>query len=198
MSKTIPNVTDKILYFVKEFIDENSISPTVREISAGTGICKTTVNKYLMQMRETGVLDYRGKRGIKTKEQIMTNRKKKKVPVLGSVACGLPKFAEENIEEYVELPISIFGEGNFFLLHADGDSMINAGIDDGDLILIRQQNTAEPGQIVIALIGDTTTLKRFYPENNQIRLHPENNEFDDIYVDNCIIQGIAVKVIKDL
>ena len=123
-----------------------------------------------------------------------------RVPVLGSIACGIPKFAEENIEEYVRLPVSLFGKGDFFILRAYGDSMIEAGIEDGDLVLIRQQNIADEGQIVVALIDDEATLKRFYPEpqKHRIRLHPENSHMDDIFVDHCEIQGVAVKVLKDL
>ena len=121
-------------------------------------------------------------------------------PILGRIACGIPKFAEENIEEYVRLPVALFGKGNFFILRAYGDSMIEAGIDDGDLVLIRQQNYADEGQIVVALMEDDATLKRYYPEpeNQRIRLHPENSRMDDIYVDYCEIQGVAVKVLKDL
>ena len=106
-----------------------------------------------------------------------------------------------NIEEYVQLPTAIFGKGDFFLLRASGDSMIEAGIDDGDLVLVRHQDHADPGQIVVALIGeDEATLKRFYPEPSKgiIRLHPENQVLDDIIVENCSIQGVAVHVVKAL
>jgi len=120
--------------------------------------------------------------------------------VLGSVSCGVPRFAEENIEEYVSLPEALFGRGEFFILKAKGDSMIDAGIDDGDLVVIKQQSSAEDGQIVVALMDDEATLKRFYRDekNKRIRLHPENESMEDIFVDDCMIQGIAVKVIKDL
>ena len=121
-------------------------------------------------------------------------------PILGKVSCGVPKFAEENIEEYVRLPVALFGRGQFFILRANGDSMIEADINDGDLVLIRQQNYADEGQIVVALMDDEATLKRYYPEpeKQRIRLHPENSRMDDIYVSDCIIQGVAVKVLKDL
>ena len=121
-------------------------------------------------------------------------------PILGKVSCGVPKFAEENIEEYVRLPVALFGRGQFFILRANGDSMIEADINDGDLVLIRQQNYADEGQIVVALMDDEATLKRYYPEPEKqlIRLHPENSRMDDIYVSDCIIQGVAVKVLKDL
>lgn len=120
--------------------------------------------------------------------------------LLGCVSCGVPKFAEENIEEYVRLPIALFGRGQFFILRANGDSMIEANIDHGDLVLIRQQNYADEGQIVVALMDDEATLKRYYPEpeNRRVRLHPENKQMDDIFVDNCVIQGVAVNVLKDL
>lgn len=183
--------------FVSDYTDNNGISPTMQEVADGVGSSKATVQRYIAQLCEDGILDYSGYR-------TMTSTKTKaaaiRVPVLGTIACGIPKFAEENIEEYVRLPVALFGKGNFFILRAYGDSMIEAGIDNGDLVLIRQQNYADEGQIVVALMEDEATLKRFYPEpkKHRIRLHPENSRMDDIYVDNCEIQGIAVKVLKDL
>ena len=183
--------------FVTTFTDDNGISPTMQEVADGVGSSKATVQRYIAQMCEDGIISYSGWRTMtatRTKAAVVP------VPILGTVACGIPKYAEENIEEYVRLPVALFGKGNFFILRAYGDSMIEAGIDDGDLVLIRQQNTADEGQIVVALMEDEATLKRFYPEpeNQRIRLHPENTRMDDIYVDNCEIQGVAVKVLKDL
>lgn len=183
--------------FVCDFTDKTGISPTMQEVADGVGSSKATVQRYIAQLCEDGVLDYSGYRTMtstKTKMQAV------RVPVLGTIACGIPKYAEENIEEYVRLPVALFGQGNFFILRAYGDSMVEAGIDDGDLVLIRQQNYADEGQIVVALIEDDATLKRFYPEpeNGIIRLHPENHTMEDIIVENCIIQGVAVKVLKDL
>lgn len=183
--------------FVSDYTDSNGISPTMQEVANGVGSSKATVQRYIAQLCDDGILDYSGYR-------TMTSTKTKaaaiRVPVLGTIACGIPKFAEENIEEYVRLPVALFGKGNFFILRAYGDSMIEAGIDNGDLVLIRQQNYADEGQIVVALMEDEATLKRFYPEpkKHRIRLHPENSRMDDIYVDNCEIQGVAVKVLKDL
>ena len=183
--------------FVSDYTDSNGISPTMQEVADGVGSSKATVQRYIAQLCEDGILDYSGYR-------TMTSTKTKaaaiRVPVLGTIACGIPKFAEENIEEYVRLPVALFGKGNFFILRAYGVSMIEAGIDNGDLVLIRQQNYADEGQIVVALMEDEATLKRFYPEpkKHRIRLHPENSRMDDIYVDNCEIQGVAVKVLKDL
>lgn len=183
--------------FVCDYTDKTGISPTMQEVADGVGSSKATVQRYIAQLCEDGVLDYSGYRTMtstKTKMQAV------RVPVLGTIACGIPKYAEENIEEYVRLPVALFGQGNFFILRAYGDSMVEAGIDDGDLVLIRQQNYADEGQIVVALIEDDATLKRFYPEpeNGIIRLHPENHTMEDIIVENCIIQGVAVKVLKDL
>lgn len=183
--------------FVSDYTDSNGISPTMQEVADGVGSSKATVQRYIAQLCDDGILDYSGYR-------TMTSTKTKaaaiRVPVLGTIACGIPKFAEENIEEYVRLPVALFGKGNFFILRAYGNSMIEAGIDNGDLVLIRQQNYADEGQIVVALMEDEATLKRFYPEpkKHRIRLHPENSRMDDIYVDNCEIQGVAVKVLKDL
>ena len=183
--------------YINSFTDNYGISPTMQEVADGVGVSKATVHRYVSQLCENGVIDFSGARTMtstKMKQQAIS------VPVLGDVACGIPKFAEENIEEYVRLPVALFGQGQFFILRAHGDSMVEAGIEDGDLVLIRQQNTAEEGQIVVALMEDEATLKRFYPEpeNHRIRLHPENIHMTDIFVDKCEVQGVAVKVLKDL
>lgn len=186
--------------YIDEYRDKNGVSPSVREIADGTGLSVATISRYLSYMREKGMLDYEGHRNIITKKVKQTNAYTVKVPVLGVVSCGLPKFAEENIEEYVRLPVALFGTDDFFILRANGDSMIEAGIGDGDLVLVRHQSFADPGQIVVALVGDEATLKRYYPEPNRrrVRLHPENSNMQDIFVPDCIIQGIAVKVLKDV
>ena len=120
--------------------------------------------------------------------------------ILGAVSCGVPTLEEEYAEEYVSLPVSMFGNGTFFLLRANGESMIDAGISPGDLVLVRKQSEAMDGDIVVALVGNENTLKRYFvdKENQKIRLHPENKTMKDIIVSDCEIQGVAVKVIKDL
>ncbi len=186
-----------IKQFISDFVDRNGYSPSLAEIVNGTGIAQTSVYRYMNAMIERGELQRPGRRSV-----IPTNAKPGavRVPIVGTIACGTPILAEENIEEYVRLPVSLFGEGNYFILRASGDSMIEAGIEDGDLVVIRQQNYANDGQIVVALMEDEATLKRYYPEpeKHRIRLHPENSQMKDIYVQNCEIQGVAVKVIKDL
>lgn len=183
--------------FICEYTDKSGVSPTLQEVAEGVGISKATACRYVSCLCEAGVLDHAGHRTLTSAK---ANRQSVRVPVLGSVACGIPKYAEENIEEYVRLPASLFGQGSFFILRAYGDSMTEAGIDDGDLVLIRQQNCADEGQIVVALIEEEATLKRFFPEpaHHRVRLHPENPRMDDIFVDDCVIQGVAVKVFKDL
>ena len=183
--------------FINDYTEKNGKSPTVREIQAAVGLGLGTVSRYLSHMRENGMLDYSGCRNITTHEARITRNEMTKVPVLGSVSCGVPKLAVENIEEYVRLPIALFGKGEFFILRANGDSMIEANIDHGDLVVVRQQNYADEGDIVVALMEEEATLKRYYPEPEQrrIRLHPENSRLADIYVENCFVQGVAVKVI---
>ena len=163
-------------------------SPTLADIAGGLGLAKSTVSKYLKRMKEEGKVDFAGHRNIVTRRMREDAEGLCRVPVLGAVACGLPILAEENIEEYVRVPVALFGRGEFF----------GAGIEDGDLVLVRRQETAEYNQIVVALIGDEATLKRFRPESGYIRLHAENPRYDDILVESCLLQGVAVKVIRDL
>ena len=127
-------------------------------------------------------------------------KKYRQIPVLGEIACGDPILAEENIEEYVSLPTAIFGKGDFFILRASGQSMIEAGIDDGDLVVVKKQVEANDGDIVVALVDNQNTLKRYFrdDENKKIILHPENKKMKDIIVDECCIQGVACHIIKEL
>ena len=175
-----PAYFDLLIRFIDDYIDNYGRSPSTQEIAGGTGLSPATVSRYLSRMREDGIIDYSGHRNIVTKRNSATETNA--VPVLGSVSCGIPKFAEEKIEEYVKLPVSLFGKGDFFLLRASGNSMIEAGIDSGVLVLVRRQDYAAPGQIVVALMEEEATLKRYYPEpqNGYIRLHPENKDLDDI------------------
>ena len=193
-----PDYFELLVRFIDDYIDSHGRSPSTREIAGGTGLSLATVSRYLSHMRENGMIDYAGHRNIVTKRNSISAAETNGVPVLGAVSCGIPKFAEENIEEYVKLPVALFGRGDFFLLRASGNSMIEAGIDDGDMVLVKRQDFAQPGQIVVALMEEEATLKRYYPEphENRIRLHPENSELEDIIVSSCIIQGIASMVFK--
>lgn len=117
-------------------------------------------------------------------------------PLVGNIACGQPSFAVEQIEESFALPKAIFGNGKLFMLRAFGNSMVEAGINKGDLLVLRQQNYAEDGEIVVALIDGNATLKRLYHRGGKIILHPENKEMQDIVVKNCEVQGVLVSCIK--
>ena len=189
-----------IIDFINDYHLENYTTPTMQEIADKFNLAKSSASRYVAVMRENGMLEHtKGKSGMKT----LSMNKFDNVslaPVVGTVACGKPLLAEENVETYLPLPTSILGKGKFFILKAHGDSMKNAGINDGDYVIVRKQNYAEVGQIVVALVEDEATLKRYYLDNDrkQVRLHPENDKYEDMYFDNIIIQGVAVKVIADV
>ena len=178
-------------------------APSVQDIANHLGLSKTTTLYHLKRMKEEGRIESKGNRGYYTIAQL-ADRSTTIAPILGRVACGTPLYAAENIEDYIRLPEALFGKGDFFFLRAKGSSMIGAGIDNGDLVLIRHQNTADPGQIVVAFDADKeeATLKRYFPEpeKGRVRLHPENPECDEIYipVERFRIQGVAVNAIKKL
>ena len=190
--------------YLNSYREKYKTTPSIRQIERDTGIPNSTVSRYLLYMEKEGRIEYAGgRRNILTKKAKKIADRTVSVPVVGSIACGIPILAEENIEEYVPLPESVFGSGRFFILHAAGDSMTGAGIDDGDLVVIRQQSTAEPGQIVVALIGkQDATLKRYRPDpvTDRAELLPANDRYDPITVgpdEELTIQGVAVKIIKD-
>ena len=194
-----PDTMDAIVEYVNRYHLRNYHSPTLAEIADELGIVRSTVYKYLVEMNARGMILYDG-REIETTVTRKVRHETTSAAILGSIACGLPQYAEENIEEYVSLPVSMFGRGEFYILRASGESMIEAGIDSGDLVVIRKQNYADEGDIVVALVENETTLKRFYKDKRRrmIRLHPENKDMTDIYVRECVIQGVAVHVIKAL
>lgn len=200
-----PHRFELIEDFINSYKARHQKSPAMQEIADGTGISKTMVLSYIKAMKADGRLDYEGVRGLITKRDQKTLHKITGIPVVGDIACGLPLFAEENIEEYVDLPESWVGTGRFFALHANGESMKNIGINNGDIVIIRQQDTAETGQVIVALVDENTaTLKRYhpFPEEQIVELRPENDDFETQVIDlkerSFAIQGIAVKVLKDI
>ena len=184
---------------VEDYFDDYTRSPSVREIANMTGISKSTVQRYIEIMERVGIIT-RTDDGIETPYISKTEKNMVSVAKLGRIPCGPLDEKEEYIEGYVKLPESFVGKGKFFILTASGDSMIEAGIDDGDMIIIKQQETARKDDIVVALAGGQSTLKRYMPDPSikKIRLHPENSSMQDIIVDNCQVQGVAIKVIKSL
>ena len=195
------NVFNAIIDFINNYYLENNCVPTLQEIADAVHLNKSNISRNLQAMKERGLIEVSGGwRGVKTKKIAKILSDAVRIPVVGSIACGTPMLAEENIESYIPISISILGAGTFFALRAKGNSMINANICDGDFVIVKQQNTAEEGQIVVALIDDEATLKRFYidKKKRKIRLHPENDEMEDMFFDKVDIQGVAVKVIKDI
>lgn len=192
-------IKTEIINYIDKYYFANGKSPSIREIADGVDIAKSTVYDYIVKMTEEGIITNSKNKGICTPTINKTNCTMCSVAIVGSITCGPLSFAEENITEYIKLPASLFGKGEIFGLYANGDSMINAGIEDGDLVFIRKQNTAEEGQIIVALVNDETTLKRFYKDtkNKKFILHPENEKYEDIIVNDLIIQGIVTKVLKD-
>lgn len=195
------SVFDAIIKFVDEYYCANGKTPTLQEIADKVKLDKSNVSRNLKVMKERGLIDLnRGWGGVKTNKIQKRVLEMTDVPIVGTIACGTPMLAEENIERYIPMPKVLLGNGTFFALHAKGDSMINANINDGDFVIVRQQNTANEGDIVVALIENEATLKRYYLDNakKKVRLHPENDEMEDMYFDSINIQGVAVKVLKDL
>jgi repressor LexA len=139
--------------------------------------------------------------GLETNKMRKATRNIMMVPMVGNIACGTPILAEENIESYLTISGDFLGQGEFFALRAQGDSMINVGINDGDYVVIRKQSFADEGQIVVAMVNNCDcTLKRYFidRQKKKVRLHPENDEMEDMYYKEVAIQGVAIKVIKNI
>ena len=187
---------DNMEKFIIDYQKKKGRSPSFREVMKALNMSSLNlVRMYILALENSGRIERTRLGNI----DMLPKLKPSGVaitPIVGSIACGQPVDAMENIEESVALPRTIFGAGNLFLLHAKGDSMVEADIHNGDLVVIRQQNTAENGEIVVAMINGETTLKRFYKKNGKIILHPENKIMDDIIVKNCEIQGVLVSCIK--
>ena len=185
--------------YIEEYQFEFHRTPSMELIGDAVGTVKSNVSKYLVEMEQLGMI-HRDKRSIIIHSKVQSSPKLNRVPILGNISCGTPEYAEENYEEYVPLPAALFGEGEFFILRARGTSMIEAGIDPDDLVVVRKQQSADEGDIIVALVDNETTLKRFYIDKEQkcVRLHPENKTMKDIFVKDCYIQGVAQNVIKTL
>ncbi len=189
----------QIKFYIEERCEQGGRIPPLREIAEDLGISKSTLQRYMNYMSEQGIIS-RGDYGYESLEQARTERTVS-VAKLGYVPCGPLTEEYECIDGYVRLPASFVGNAKkCFLLTACGNSMIDVGINDGDLVLVRQQENAEYNDIVVALVDNEVTLKRYRPDpaNRRIILHPENKRMKDIIVDECIIQGVAIKVIKNL
>lgn len=148
-------------------------------------------------------MDFLGKVFFHPLESIEKHTARKRyllIPVYGDIPCGFPNFIDDELKGYLEIPDEMIGDGEYFVLRAKGDSMVGAGISAGDLVIIKKQNFAEDSQIVVAYVDGETTLKRFYKDDEQklVELRPENDRYKSIYAKDCIILGVAVKIIKDI
>lgn len=198
-----------VLDNIEKHIREKGYGPTVREVCQDLGLSSpSTVHVHLKALEEKGLIkrDPLKSRSISLayplEEANEPNiikpefRNVVTVPLVGNVAAGEPILAEENIEDTITLPTEIVGEAPSFMLSVRGDSMIEAGINDGDYIVVKEQPVANNGDIVVAIVDDGATVKRFYRESNAIRLQPENSSMDPIIVDDCSICGIVVAVFR--
>ncbi len=193
----------EIYAFVNSWLRENGSSPSLRNIADSLNVSRTTVYRYLQEMDRDGAVSYDGN-AIETKEQNRRNTKLSAALLVGSIPCGEAVPEEEYVEDYINIPATLFGTGEFYMLRASGDSMEDAGISDGDLVVIRRQPTAEPGDIVVALVDqDRNTLKRFagFDSEHRAVLQYMNEEVypgRTITVDSLVVQGVAHNVIKTL
>ena len=184
----------EILEYIKDEILKKGYPPTVREICETVHLKSTSsVHSHLESLEKNGYIrrDPTKPRAIEICDDSfqMVRTEMVSIPVVGNVAAGQPILAEENIEEYFPVPADVVPRGESFILNVRGDSMINAGILNGDRLFVNMCSTAENGDIVVALIDDSATVKRFYKENGHIRLQPENDAMDPIIVDDCQIMG---------
>lgn len=204
MRSKSPARMDGISAFVDRFYRDNRRSPSLSEIAKAVGISRATAYRYLVAMNESGMLFYDGKT-ILTKQAGKCSTGYCSAPVVGSIRCGDPELEEELVEEYVSLPTSIFGEGPFYILRAKGDSMVDAGIAEGDLIVIRRQESAEVGDTVVALDEENeNTLKIFGGVDEEtgeaILRYANQKKYPgmEIRTKRLVVQGVAKHVIKDL
>jgi len=195
----------EILDFVRAEIHRRGFPPSVREIGTAVGLSSSsTVHSHLAALEEKGFIrrDPSKPRALEVLDYRDTDRAVdygavQAVPIVGQVAAGLPILAAENIEATISLPVELAGEQTF-ILRVKGESMIEVGIMDGDFVVVRQQSTANNGEIVVAMIDDSATVKRFFKEPERIRLQPENRTMEPIYARDVTILGKVVALFRRL
>lgn len=202
------NILNETLNYIKNYQRNNGKSPTYRTIAKDLSMYYSSLSKverYLRVLKERGDIE-KDSNGMISVADVFNVGNSVLVSLVGNCACGQPMFAEENIEGTYAVPKELLGYGEYFMLRAVGSSMRDAGIFDNDIMFVRKQETAENGQIVIAMIeGCSATAKRFYKERNLIRLHPENDDevdgnrvYEDIIVPDCVILGVVTNVWHDV
>jgi repressor LexA len=192
-----------LLNFIKDFTTRYGYPPSVREMCGGLRISSTaSVYYYLNKLEGMGLISKSPSKNraieIKTKYSDFAKKTSVDIPLIGKIAAGEPILAVENLEEVYPLPRELFGNGELFMLNVKGDSMIDAGIFDGDKIIIKKQTTANNGEIVAALIDGCATVKRLFMRKDKIVLHPENASMQDIVAENVEILGVAAGVIRKI
>lgn len=191
----------EILEYIKETILKKGYPPAVREICEAVHLKSTSsVHSHLETLEKNGYIrrDPTKPRTIEIIDDCfnLSRREVVNVPLIGTVAAGQPLLAEENIENYFPVPVEMLPNNQTFMLRVKGESMINAGIFDGDQIIVEEQNTAHNGEIVVALLDDSATVKRFYKENGHYRLQPENDALDPIIVNEVTILGKVIGLLR--
>ncbi len=202
-----------ILKFIQKQVETKGYPPSVREIGKAVDLSSTaTVHSYLAKLAEKGYIKKENQKGrtlrllkgvdnkeiTKENKNYYTGREMVEVPVIGKITAGEPILAVENVTDTFPIPIDFVGNSESFMLTVRGESMIEAGILNGDYILVKKQNTANNGEIVVALIGEEATVKTFYKEKDHIRLQPENSTMDPIIVPNCEILGKVAGVFRKM
>jgi len=201
MSLKTENKENQVYEYIKETIARVGYPPSTRDIQKALGIGSTsTVHTYLKHLEERELIqkDGRTSRSLRISETVSEPKRSVKVPIVGQVAAGTPILAVENIEGYFDFPLlkRSYMNCELFALRVKGESMIEAGILDGDIIIVRQTPTAENGEIIVALVDDSATVKTFYKENGHFRLQPENKTMKPIIVDSLLILGKVISVMR--
>ena len=195
MKTTNEKIVESVLNYIKETQKNEGKSPSYRQICKQMGFASLrTAQHYVLLLKKRGLISQEDNGQISTPFNL-SKGETIIAPLVGTVACGEPILAEENIEESFQLPTAIFGKKDTMLLRAKGDSMIGVGINDGDLIVAEICNQAEEGQIVVALIDDSATVKTLHFRNKQAILHAENPKYKDIITNELKIQGVVKHVI---
>lgn len=195
---------DDILKFVNKYYQENRKAPTIIQVSKGVGVPRSTTHRYLQELSNRGLLEY-GRGILSAPESAKMKTAYISAPLVGSIQCGSPEEEEEFVEEYVSLPVSMFGKGDFFILRAKGDSMVDAGIEEDDMIVIERNCPVKIGDIVVALDPDNqNTLKRYggfdKTERRYILKYENEAKYPgaEIKVKSFMVQGVARHVVKSL
>lgn len=194
MSEKSKSKMQAVLQYINEYNAEHGFSPTVREICTKLNIKSTaSAYYYIEKLTDEGFLSKspNKNRAVNFKKNSSVN-----IPLIGTVTAGQPIFAYENYEDYYSFPADFFKGSDLFMLNVHGDSMIDAGIHNGDKIVVRKQETADNGDIVVALLEDSATVKRFFRRDGLCVLHPENEAYADIIAENVSILGKVIGLVR--